>query len=239
MKSLTVLLKSLVISAVVLAAFGASLSAYAAQVVSVTGYVYDGLSREALNDVKVTFTNDEGKPVSSVTHSGGYYLVTGLKPGKKYTIRIEKPNYFQTEHQFEAPNTEKYAEISRDFLMYPMREGARLPLAVNPFNAKKSKVRVGSDQIMDDLAQMLIINPNVKVEIVSYPDNDDNKKENMDLTTERVNALRSFLVSKGITESRVKTTPKGDIDPINPLPVRKQAKGKQYIGKVYIVVTQV
>lgn len=240
MKSMSVLLKYFVVSAVVVAAFGAGLlPAHAFQVVSVTGYVYDGLSREPLNDVKVTFTNDEGKPVSSITHSGGYYLVTGLKPGKKYTIRIEKPNYFQAEHQFQAPNTDKYAEISRDFLMYPMREGARLPLAVNPFYPKKSKLRVGSDEIMDDLAQMLIINPNVKVEIVSYPDNDDSKKENMSLTTERVKAIRNYLVSKGISEARLKTTPSDDIDPINPLPVRKQAKGKQYIGKVYIVVTQV
>lgn len=209
------------------------------QVVSVTGYVYDGLTREAVNDVKVTFLDANGKPNASTTHSGGYYLVTGLKPGKKYRIRIEKPNYFKMEHDFEAPNTDKYAEISRDFLVYPLREGARLPLAVNPFYPKKSKLRVGSDEIMQELTDLLAMNPNVRVEIVSYPDNDDSKRENTDLTMQRTSAIRDYLVNKGISEARIKTQPQSEIDPLNPLPVRKQAKGKQYIGKVYIVVTQV
>lgn len=211
-----------------------------AQVVSVTGYVYDGITREAVNDVKVTFLDADGgsKPNTSVSHSGGYYLVTGLKPGKKYRIRIEKPNYFQVEHDFQAPNTGKYAEISRDFLVYSMRKGVRLPLSVSPFFPKKSKIRVGSEEIMDELVGLMAMNPNVNIEIVSYPDNDDDKRENSQLTTERAKAIRDYLVSKGISDTRVKTTAKSEVDPLNPLPMRKQAKGKQYIGMVYIVVTQ-
>ncbi len=233
-----ILVRTLLLSAVLAVLCGA-LPAFA-QVISVTGYVYDGLTREAVNDVKVTFLDAEGsgKPNASTSHSGGYYLVTGLKPGKKYRIRIEKPNYFQVEHDFQAPNTGKYAEISRDFLVYSMRPGARLPLVVTPFFPKKSKLRVGSEEIMEELVGLLAMNPNVKIDIVTYPDNDDNKKENMQLTTDRAKAIRDYLVSKGISDARVKTTPKGDIDPLNPLPMRKQAKGKQYMGMVYIVVTQ-
>lgn len=240
MKPLSSMLRTLVCIAVLATALGAvQLRAAMFQVVSVTGYVYDALSREAVNGVKVTFTDADGKATSSITHTGGYYLVTGLKPGNKYTIRIEHAGYFQTEHQFQAPNTDKYAEISRDFLVYPMRQGARLPIAVNPFYPKKSKLRVGSDDIMDNLAQMLVINPNVRIEIVAYPDNDDDTNKNLRLTMERANVLRNYLVAQGVQEARLKTSPKSEIDPINPLPVRKQAKGKQYIGKVYIVITQV
>lgn len=239
MKPLFSTLRAFVCIAVLATAFGATQLHAMFQVVSVTGYVYDALSREAVNGVKVTFTDADSKQTSSITHTGGYYLVTGLKPGQKYTIRIERAGYFQTEHQFQAPNTEKYAEISRDFLVYPMRQGTRLPIAVNPFYAKKSKLRVGGEEILDEIAQMLLINPNVRIEIVAYPDNDEDNNKNMRLTMERANVLRNYLVSQGVQEARLKTSPKGDIDPINPLPVRKQAKGKQYIGKVYIVITQV
>lgn len=233
-------LKRIILFAALALTFG-STSVYSQlfKVVSVTGYVYDELTRESVDGVKVSFLDETGKPNISITHSHGYYLVTSLKPGKKYHVRIEKPNYFQTEYDFEAPNTDKYEEISHDYLLKPLRVGVKLPIAVSVFDPKKSKQRDGAEDFLNEIAKALIINPNVSIEIRSYPDDAQDKTFNQKLTTERCAAIQSYLAKNGISASRVTVKANDSIDPINPPPNRKQAKGKRYIGKVYVVVTKI
>ncbi len=207
------------------------------KVVSVTGLIYDELTREPIDGAEVKFLAEETNPNISKSSRGGSYLVTSLKPGKTYTVRIEKPNYFQTEYTYTAPNTDRYAEISRDFLIKPMRVGAKLPLPVSPFDLKKSKLRIGSEQMLTQLANLLIINPNVKVEVRCFPDESKSGATNRALTQKRCEAVKTYLVNRGIKSDRIEMQANENIDPLYPLPVRKQAKGKRYTGKTYIVVT--
>lgn len=225
----------------VIVGFGALVSAQAqtATVVSVTGYIYDELTREPVDGVRVKFLHENANPNISESHNGGYYLVTALKPGEVYRVRIERANYFQAEYEFRAPNTDKYAEISRDFLVKPLRKDVKLPLPVSPFDLKKSKLRVGAGDILEDLAQLLRLNPGVKVEIRCFPDENKDADANLRLTTQRCEAIREYLQKQGISASRVSVKPNAGIDPLNPLPLRKRAKGKRYIGETYIVVKSV
>jgi outer membrane protein OmpA-like peptidoglycan-associated protein len=227
-----------------LAVAGLSTAAASAQmiapVISVTGSVLNQLDRQPVS-VNVLFLDENGNRVgSSKSNSAdGYYLVTGLKSGKTYRVRLEGADFFQMEQTITLPNTSKYAEISRDFIVSPMMSGVRIPLSLAPFEAKKSTLRTGSDEILDDVREMLVMNPNVKVDIYTYPDEMKSRDENTRLTRERANALKSYLVSKGVDAARINVTPSAELDPLNPPPLRKTAKGKRYIGSTYVVVTAV
>ena len=48
----------------------------------------------------------------------GYYYVTGLKSGKEYTfVFTENKEYGKRKEKVEIPETEKFMEIERDFLI--------------------------------------------------------------------------------------------------------------------------
>lgn len=205
-------------------------------VVSVTGYVYDGETREPVNGVKVTFTKRGSNPNIATSNKGGYYLVTSLEPGETYVVRIEKPGYFQDEFEYSVPNTNRYQEVSRDVLMQPLRKGATIPVYVNPFELNKSKLKVGASEFLDEVAHMLRLNPNVRIEIACYPDSDANEAANMKMTNERCNAIRSYLTAKGVDTKRLSISAHGKTDPRNPAPIRKSPKGKRYVGSVYMTV---
>lgn len=208
-------------------------------VITVAGSVLDEVTRNPVT-VNVVFSDESGtRAASSRSNSkDGSYLVTGLKPGKKYKVRLEQSEFFQAEYEIQLPNSSKYAEVSRDFLVKPLVKGTRIPSRLAPFELKKSKLRVGANEILDDFKRTLTINPNVNIEIQCYPDMDGDKAENAKLTQERCNSLRDYFVKNGVSDKRISLKPSENVDSINPPPIRKAAKGKRYIGSTYFVVTK-
>src|SRR5690348_16763691 len=101
------------ITTLVVVAFAMATSAFAQSaigtVVTLSGYILNGNtlapveSGYALYDVN-------GKKVGQSNRSNAIdgYLVTGLKPGESYTIKIEDPRYFKQEYKIEIPKTSKY-----------------------------------------------------------------------------------------------------------------------------------
>jgi outer membrane protein OmpA-like peptidoglycan-associated protein len=182
-----------------------------------------------------------GKKVGQTNRSSASdgYLVTGLRPGESYTIRIEDPRYFKQEYKIDLPKTSKYAEISKDFTVKPMEAGRSLTLAPNPFDVKKSTLKVGAEEVLDDIAKLLIMNPSVSVDIVCYPDADGSADQIQKVSTDRGGAIKAYFMKIGIGAQRVTVRPVSSTDPINPPPIKKGAKGKRYVGAVYVVVTKV
>lgn len=208
-------------------------------VVSITGSVFNSVTREPVTAYLIVL-DENGKRVNATRSNSaenGYYYITSLKPGKKYFITISQPNYFKEKFEIEIANTDKYTEISKDFLITPLQKGIDLPLTISPFELNKSKLRFGSEYLLSDIISTLKNNNEIKVEIICYPDNNIDKTENQTLTEERARSLKTFLVENGIDESRISIKPNSTTDPKNPPPTEKRAKGKRYIGSTYIRVS--
>jgi len=152
-------------------------------------------------------------------------------------LNITKEDYFDEKFKITVANTDKYEEISRDFLIKPKAKGAKIPLPVPPFELNKSKLRYGAEDLLEGIQSTLVNNPDVKFEIICYPDNDKDVKMNQKLTDERCEALKEYLMANGVESLRFKTQGSATTDPLKPPPTAKMAKGKRYIGTSYIVVT--
>jgi outer membrane protein OmpA-like peptidoglycan-associated protein len=206
--------------------------------VALTGNVFNSISKEAETAAMIlydTLGNKIGATRSNSAENGAY-LLSGLKPGKTYELRIRRKSYMETKYRFTVPMTSEYKEISKDFLITPLEVGGMVPIQIPPFELNKSKLRVGSEISLENYVSLLTNkeNSNVKFSIVCYADNDKNKKENKELTSERVNALIEYFVSKGVDKSRIKGEGFDRTSPIDPPKNAKESKGKRYIGKTYI-----
>lgn len=206
-------------------------------VVSLTGNVFNQVTKQP--ETTALLVMKDGKRItatrSRASENGNYYI-TGLKAGESYDIRLEKKGFMDQVFSIDVPKTDKYTEISKDFLIMPKEVGVKLPISVPPFEYNKSKLRVGSDLFLDDIQETLKLNPDVVIQIVTYPDNDKNKKNNEELTKERAESLKEFFVSKGVDATRMTIDSNSSTDPENPPPVEKAAKGKRYIGSSYLKI---
>jgi len=209
-------------------------------VVSLNGKIIS-TNKEIPANLKVTLMDKDGKKVASsntMETKGEYtYFVTGLKPNTKYYAILEGKGFFTKEVEYEVPNTDKYLELSKDFVVEPMEIGTQILVKVVPFDKGKSKLRNGSDYIFQDYVSILQNNPRARFDIVAYPDNNIDKDYNLTLTDERAKSIKEYFITSGIKEFRVSSKGNELTDPKQPPPFEKAAKGKKYIGSLYLVVS--
>jgi len=207
-------------------------------VVSITGNIFDAVSREPVS-CHLLITDEAGKRITmakSNAFDDGYYFMTGLMPGQKYFVTVLKKNFFKEKFKISVPNTGKYQEISRDFLIKPKTKGALIPFPVPPFELNKSKLRYGADELIGDFISTLSNNPKTNVEIICYPDNDKSAAKNKSMTEERCASLKEYFEKNGIASSRLSFVANSKTDPKDPPPTKTRAKGKRYIGPIYMLV---
>lgn len=207
-------------------------------VVGVTGSMLNYVDRSPISVELQVFDNAGIKVNSTKSNAAdnGYFYVTGLFPGNTYIFVVKDKNYLTERFEVSIPNSSKYVEISKDFLLKPNKAGTTIKLNVAPFEFNKSKLRPGSAIVLSEILNTVKYNPNAKFKIVTYPDSDKNALQNEELTKSRAQALVDYLELNGVDSSMFTIQGNKNTDPKNPPPAEKRAKGKKYIGSIYLVV---
>ncbi|MBM4170560.1 MAG: hypothetical protein FJ214_01660 [Ignavibacteria bacterium] len=91
------------------------------------------------------------------------------------------------------------------------------------FDFNSAKITSDSYPILYDAAKTLLLYPNMKVEIQGYTDNIGSEIYNSKLSKTRADAVKKYLVSKGVGSSRLTTTGFGESNPIED---NKTAEGR-------------
>ena len=84
------------------------------------------------------------------------------------------------------------------------------------FDYDKSNIKSQFVPILDEAAQTLKDNPDINVSVEGHTDSIGSDGYNQRLSERRAQAVKQYLVSKGITASRLSTAGKGEQEPIAP-----------------------
>lgn len=83
------------------------------------------------------------------------------------------------------------------------------------FKKNTAELEPSSHSELDKVATMLTKNKDYTVEIISHTDSKGDDADNLELTKKRSSAVKSYLVSKGIAPTRMKSIGKGETEPKN------------------------
>lgn len=91
------------------------------------------------------------------------------------------------------------------------------------FASGKSIIKSSSFSALDALANELNANPSWKLSLVGHTDSDGNAQANLVLSKSRAEAVKKYLVNKGIAAERIKTEGRGEDQPLvnNTTPANK------------------
>ena len=93
---------------------------------------------------------------------------------------------------------------------------AKIVLRGINFDFDKSNIKSEFRPVLDEAAQILADNPSVRVTIEGHTDSKGSDAYNQRLSERRANAVKRYLVSKGIASDRLETVGKGEKEPIAP-----------------------
>ncbi len=91
------------------------------------------------------------------------------------------------------------------------------------FEFNSAKLTAESYPILFHAAITLLQNPDLKVDVIGYTDNIGSAKYNKKLSLKRANAVKNYLIARGVDASRINTIGMGEE---NPIASNKTAEGR-------------
>ena len=184
------------------------------QLVLVYGHILDANSNEPVKG----YINYEKMPrADNVGHisneNDGRYKLHMLEK-KQYTIEIAAQGYVTVYDVLDIEDADDDGQIKRDYLLTKADDGTILRMNNLLFEIGQAEILESSYDELNSLAQMLHTNPKMKIQLEGHTDYRGNPDRNMQLSEDRVLAVRDYLVDKEIKKGRIKYKAFGGSQPI-------------------------
>jgi OmpA-OmpF porin, OOP family len=158
----------------------------------------------------ITFTSKkDGKIYSGTTDNAGAFSML-IPPAQKYTVSYKIFNSSYNDLVMELPSAAGPYTFEYTITVTPPR---KFTLNNVFFDSGKSTLRPESNKELDQLAEYMNLKKTLVIEIAGHTDNVGAADANQKLSEERANAVRQYLLKKGIAANRVIAKGYGDTQP--------------------------
>jgi outer membrane protein OmpA-like peptidoglycan-associated protein len=131
----------------------------------------------------------------------------------KYQITAEAKGYNPRTVIVDPKDIDQANRVMCDIPMTTSGQTMRLNSLI--FAQGKSTIDPKSYAELDEVAQMMIESTKIVVQLEGHTDNQGSSKANMSLSEDRVEAVRKYLVAKGVQKDRIKTKAFGGSQPLS------------------------
>ena len=130
----------------------------------------------------------------------------------KYQITADAEGYISGTAIVDPKDIDSNKKVIRDIFLTRKGETIRLDHLI--FEQGKATISPKSYPGLEELMAMMKDNPKLEIQLEGHTDNQGNPKMNMELSQDRVDNVKKYLVSKGIGKDRMKTKAFGGTKPI-------------------------
>lgn len=143
------------------------------------GTITDKTKSDLMN-VKITFKNEQGKEISTVSNSetGKYELL--LDGNTAYDVFINSKEIIRLKTKYTTPNTDKYTEVNKDFSVQTIEPGAVISLINNAFDDNNINNKAINE--LDEVKKILRFNRTIYINVYLLSDNTNSQKSSSRLS---------------------------------------------------------
>ena len=179
--------------------------------------------------VKVQVINGEGKPYegdkiyfvgqtskktfSGVSDAQGKFTID-LPSDQVYDIRIKSIGEEIEYNELGIPHLEEGEQLEDAVLVITYEAPKSYTLSSIQFETAKASLKSESYAILDDLVEMMTLKPAMKIQIGGHTDSDGDEVANLVLSQQRADAVKNYLIKKGISAKRIIALGYGETKPI-------------------------
>lgn len=180
------------------------------------GVVYAQGNRKPL-EASITLTDNKSLAQlgQARTEADGSF-VTLLPTYGLISINVLSPGYLFFGQNLRMDTLQNRRSVARAIQLEPISIGSTLILRNIYFDTGKWDLLTNSFPELERLVSFLELNPRVVIEVSGHTDNTGNKDQKVELSLNRANAVRDYLISKGIDGDRLRVKGYGMYRPIAP-----------------------
>jgi outer membrane protein OmpA-like peptidoglycan-associated protein/tetratricopeptide (TPR) repeat protein len=180
----------------------------------VKGKVFDQHTRKGIPSSVELIDLATKQTISKVqTDETGNYLIT-LPTGKDYAFNVNRQGYLFYSDNYSLKDKSPDSTYQKDIPLQPIEVNASVVLRNIFFDVNKYDLKTTSQVELDRVADLLRQNPTLKIQIEGHTDNAGSPAENQKLSEHRAQAVVAYLISKGISASRLAYKGFGETKPI-------------------------
>ena len=186
----------------------------AEKLVTIKGKVMDGSSNKPLGNAQIDIVDSKtNKVIQTLTsNSDGTYSIN-LEAGKDYGFTVSKKDYTIDSKTVSTSKKDGGSTKTVDFSIVTPAPDVEFTLNNIYFDFDKSDLRNKSVLELDKLVQIMKDHPTMIIELSGHTDRRGSDEYNMALSKRRAEIAKEYLVSKGISASRIKTKGYGETRP--------------------------
>lgn len=186
-------------------------------VILVSGNVYNQKTKEPLSASLIYETLPDGVQAGNGVSSpvdGAFKIV--LPYDKNYSIRATADKFFAVSENLNLDSMVKagYKEIHKDLYLVPIEIGQVVRLNNVFFDFDKWDLRPESFIELDRVVTLLKENPKIEIEMSAHTDSYGTDEYNVKLSDNRAKSVREYILSKGISETRIISKGYGETKPV-------------------------
>ena len=143
----------------------------------------------------------------------GEYKIA-LPANEKSSFRAESKGFIAINENLDLIDNKEYIELNRDLNLVQIEKGQTIRINNIFFNTGKAELLSESYPELNRLVEFLKGNPSITIKILGHTDNVGKAEDNLILSNERAEAVKNYIISKGINSSRITTEGYGFTKPI-------------------------
>lgn len=164
----------------------------------------------------INYTNEAtGKDAGGTTSdsiTGNFTII--LPKGVNYGLTVNAPGFMPVSENINASKDLEYSELKKDILMVPIEVGKMVKLKNVFFTRGTADLTETSFPELNGIQQFLQSNPSVSIQLEGHTDNQGDPKGNIKLSEQRVEVVKDYLVTNGISAKRIELKAFGGTKPV-------------------------
>lgn len=162
----------------------------------------------------VTFIGEKTKKVySGVTGADGKFQIL-VPEGDKYKVQYKSFTEDKEYDPLDIPVMDGVIDFEFTIRVQELKKNYTLDNVF--FDTGKSSLRPESFKELNELAEFLLHKKNIEIEIAGHTDDVGDDAANLKLSQDRADAVKAYLVKKGVKAERVVAKGYGETKPIAP-----------------------
>lgn len=178
--------------------------------ITLSGTVSDAKNGKMI-DAVVNFTNEKGLTESVLAKDGKYSV--RLNNNQKYSIKVESFGYQNLNSEI-ALNNVSNEKLSKNFELNMLKTGESITLKNIYFERASAVLLDESIPELEKIVAFMKSNPQIAIELAGYTSSEGKDDYNLQLSRDRANSIKTWIVKHGINENRITAKGYGKENPV-------------------------